>query len=155
LTNVLGQQAMLDYGWRIPFIIGGVFGFISVYLRRFTSETPIFQAMKAQATLSEKPPFRVLLEKHRVTLLVAMSFAAMAAVLTGAIQQFPVSFFTAYRNLPAETVTTVQTTLIFCGLSGNVLGGWLVSRGLPLLPAFLGSIAATVVCLFWTYLQTD
>ncbi|SUX09102.1 L-Proline/Glycine betaine transporter ProP [Campylobacter sputorum subsp. bubulus] len=40
-TSIIAQWA-----WRIPFIIGGIFGIISIYLRKFLSETPVFKAMQ-------------------------------------------------------------------------------------------------------------
>ena len=45
--------AALDgWGWRIPFLVGGLFGFVSLYLRRKLDETPMFlelRHMKEQA----------------------------------------------------------------------------------------------------------
>ena len=32
------------YAWRIPFLLGGLFGFITMYLRRWLHETPVFKA---------------------------------------------------------------------------------------------------------------
>lgn len=35
----LGGAAMAEWGWRVPFIIGAVFGFVVIYLRRALPET--------------------------------------------------------------------------------------------------------------------
>ena len=40
LTSVLPAEAVDSWGWRVPFLIGGVFGFVSLYLRRQLDETP-------------------------------------------------------------------------------------------------------------------
>ncbi|WP_238149097.1 MFS transporter [Arsenophonus endosymbiont of Aleurodicus floccissimus] len=40
------EQQIVDFAWRIPFIMGGLFGFIAVYLRRFLQETPIFKELR-------------------------------------------------------------------------------------------------------------
>ncbi|OCG26044.1 MFS transporter [Gilliamella sp. wkB108] len=55
--NVTPQQ-MIDWGWRLPFIIGGIFGLIAMYLRRWLKETPIFLAIqkRKQQELSKKLP---------------------------------------------------------------------------------------------------
>lgn len=37
---------MHDGAWRIPFIVGGIFGFIAMYLRQWLKETPIFLEMQ-------------------------------------------------------------------------------------------------------------
>src|SRR5680860_682584 len=40
LTSLLlGGEAMADWGWRVPFIIGAIFGIVVVYLRRSLPET--------------------------------------------------------------------------------------------------------------------
>jgi len=42
LNTTLSPAAMRDHGWRIPFFLGGVFGFLAMYLRRWLHETPVF-----------------------------------------------------------------------------------------------------------------
>ncbi|SEB63665.1 MFS transporter, MHS family, alpha-ketoglutarate permease [Paramicrobacterium humi] len=39
VTLVIGGDAMSDWGWRIPFIVGALFGFVILYLRRTLPET--------------------------------------------------------------------------------------------------------------------
>ncbi|WP_370939763.1 MFS transporter [Amycolatopsis sp. cg13] len=49
LSGVLTHEQMLSYGWRIPFILGGVFGIYSLYVRLRMRETEVFQASKKDA----------------------------------------------------------------------------------------------------------
>lgn len=54
---------MNSWGWRIPFIVGGIFGFIAMYLRRWLKETPIFLEMQKRAkeeTSKKLPVWNVL-----------------------------------------------------------------------------------------------
>lgn len=44
LQLTLGQQAVLDGAWRIPFLVAGPLGAISIYFRMRIEETPAFQA---------------------------------------------------------------------------------------------------------------
>ncbi|WOH18980.1 MFS transporter [Paenarthrobacter sp. GOM3] len=44
LQLTLGQAAMEDWGWRIPFLIAGPLGLIAVYFRSKIEESPQFQA---------------------------------------------------------------------------------------------------------------
>ncbi|KAF4410379.1 glycine betaine/L-proline transporter ProP [Streptomyces lycii] len=50
LTGWLGQPTMEDWGWRIPFLIGGPLGLIGLYLRMKLDETPAFQKLEAEKT---------------------------------------------------------------------------------------------------------
>lgn len=48
LTTALGDEGMLDWGWRIPFLIGGPIGVVGLYLRLKLDETPAFQKIAAE-----------------------------------------------------------------------------------------------------------
>lgn len=155
LTSLLGADAMNEWGWRIPFILGGVFGALSVYLRRFTSETPVFQEMKAQRMLAEQAPFKVVLAEHRRNLMLAMVLAAATTVIAAATQQYPMTFFTTVRGLPLDGVAGLVTMMISLTLVGNILGGLLVMwRLLPLLAGYIIFQIVTLACVFWAYSQT-
>ncbi|MGI5350426.1 MFS transporter [Streptomyces sp. CA-250714] len=49
LNTVLGDEQMLAWGWRIPFLIGGPIGVVGLYLRTKLDETPAFQQQQAQS----------------------------------------------------------------------------------------------------------
>ena len=40
MTSSLSQAAMLDWGWRVPFLLGVVLLFVGAYLRQNVEETP-------------------------------------------------------------------------------------------------------------------
>ncbi len=63
LSRVLTREEMASYGWRIPFIIGGVLAVVGVYLRRSLSETHQFEEHKEQAA-AVKHPLLLTLREH-------------------------------------------------------------------------------------------
>jgi MFS family permease len=70
--NHLFTRAQIAAGaWRIPFVMGGVLGFIAMWLRRWLAETPVFKELRKRAALSRRLPLRVVVKHH------------MQAVLTG------------------------------------------------------------------------
>jgi len=44
LSHWLGPDALEDWGWRVPFLFGGILGPIGLYMRRKLDETPSFKA---------------------------------------------------------------------------------------------------------------
>ena len=50
LTSSLGVDAVNAWGWRIPFLLGGLFGPIGFWLRREVDETPPFREIVAEGT---------------------------------------------------------------------------------------------------------
>ena len=59
------DQEILDYAWRYPFLLGGVFGVIGVWLRRWLSETPVFLALRERREQPVTFPLRTVLREHR------------------------------------------------------------------------------------------
>ena len=45
---LLGEQAMYDWAWRIPFLIAGPMGLIGLYLRSRMEDTPVFREIETQ-----------------------------------------------------------------------------------------------------------
>ncbi len=68
----LAPAQVLAWGWRLPFLLGGVFGFIAVWLRRWLSETPVFTAMRERKELSRELPLRAVLANHRDGVVLSM-----------------------------------------------------------------------------------
>ena len=71
--NVKFSQAQIVSGyWRIPFVLGGIFGFIAMFLRRWLNETPVFEEMRQRAALSRETPLRAVLRSHKRALAVSV-----------------------------------------------------------------------------------
>ncbi|MDB0153343.1 MFS transporter, partial [Acinetobacter baumannii] len=54
-----------DWAWRIPFIVGGIFGLVALYLRTYLKETPVFKAMQARKEISKEMPVKQVLKTHK------------------------------------------------------------------------------------------
>ncbi|MFL6414836.1 MAG: MFS transporter [Bryobacteraceae bacterium] len=69
--------------WRLPFLIGGVLGFIAMLLRRWLSETPVFQEMRRRAAASHKTPLRTILRTYKSAIAVSIlsTWMLTAAIL--------------------------------------------------------------------------
>jgi MHS family proline/betaine transporter-like MFS transporter len=66
----LGDQAMHEWGWRIPFLIAGPIGLIGMYVRSKMEDTPIFREEMASAERREPPGVGVLMRDYWRPLLV-------------------------------------------------------------------------------------
>lgn len=85
LMNFIYTPAELsDWAWRVPFVIGGVFGLISIYLRCFLQETPVFKKMRESKALA-KFPLEEVVKTSRFGIWISMF---ITWVLTGCIVVF-------------------------------------------------------------------
>jgi MHS family proline/betaine transporter-like MFS transporter len=60
----LGDTAMQDWGWRVPFLIAGPIGLVGMYVRSKMEDTPIFREEMAAAENRRPPTLAALLRHH-------------------------------------------------------------------------------------------
>ncbi|WP_247268119.1 MULTISPECIES: MFS transporter [Pseudomonas] len=128
LAQVFTPAEILDYAWRYPFLLGGVFGVIGVYLRRWLSETPVFMAMEAQREARVELPLRTVLREHRLAMLPAM---LLTCVLTSAVVVFvvitPTMMQKTFGMTASHTFALNALGIVFLNI-GCVIAGLLVDR---------------------------
>jgi len=128
LAQMFTPQEILDYAWRYPFLLGGVFGVIGVWLRRWLSETPVFLALRARQAQPVRFPLRRVLGEHRSALIPA---ALLTCVLTSAVVVLVVITPTVMQQrfgmTPGHTFALSSVGIVFLNI-GCVLAGLLVDR---------------------------
>jgi MFS family permease len=128
LAQAFTPEQILDYAWRYPFLLGGVFGVIGVWLRRWLSETPVFMAMQAQREAAVELPLRTVLREHRLAMLPAM---ILTCVLTSAVVVFvvitPTMMQKTFGMTASHTFALSALGIVFLNI-GCVLAGLLVDR---------------------------
>jgi len=65
IAVVFSRAEIANGIWRLPFLIGGVFGLTAMYLRRWLDETPVFEELRRRAALSRQLPLLAVLRDHR------------------------------------------------------------------------------------------
>lgn len=128
LARVFTPAEVLDYAWRIPFLLGGVFGVVGVWLRRWLRETPVFVAMQAQRENMQGLPLGQVLREHRQSLLPA---ALLTCVLTSAVVVLvvitPTVMQKSFGISASDTFALSAAGIVFLNI-GCVLAGMLVDR---------------------------
>jgi MFS family permease len=83
INKLFAPAEVIAYAWRIPFLLGGLFGLFAIYLRRFLEETPVFKEMHAKKALAEGMPLRTILREHRgaVALSMLLTWVLSAAIV--------------------------------------------------------------------------
>lgn len=120
------REEILGYAWRIPFIAGGLFGVISVYLRRYLSETPIFQEMAERKELSKEIPVVTVMKKHKwACVIVALMTWTLSTTVMVAILMTPVKILGGMYQLSSIDARVTGSIMALMLTIGCVLFGWL------------------------------
>jgi MFS family permease len=128
INSAFTPAEVVDFGWRIPFLLGGGFGLFAVYLRRFLAETPVFKQMHEARSLSEELPLKTILRGHAPAVLLAMGMTwVLSAAIVVVILFTPTYLQTVHHVTPR--VSSQANSLAIIGLTGGcVLFGWLADR---------------------------
>ncbi|SDV49849.1 MFS transporter [Chitinasiproducens palmae] len=128
INRSYSAEDLVAYAWRIPFILGGIFGFISVYLRRFLGETPVFKELEARRALAREMPVKTVLREHRAACLVTAALTwSLSTAIVVVILMTPTLLQKVYKITPqaalaANCAATLTLTL------GCILFGYLCDR---------------------------
>lgn len=126
--SFFGSAAMLSYGWRIPFVVGGALGLLGVQLRRKLRETPVFLALKERTPLVPEMPLKIVVRRHFRAVVISM---LCTWILSASVIMFMLMVPTILQlSHKVEPMTALIATVI-SSLSlalGVLLGGVLFDR---------------------------
>ena len=118
INTSMTPQALHDGGWRIPFLLGGVFGLMAMYLRRWLRETPIFIEMQQRKTLAEELPIKTVVMNHKKAVAISMLLTwLLSAGIVVVILMSPVWLQKQYGFAPALTLqgNSIATVMLCIG----------------------------------------
>lgn len=135
-----------DYAWRIPFIIGGIFGFFAVYLRRWLHETPVFEEMRQRKSLAQELPLKTVLRSHAGSVVLSMLITWMLTAAIVVVILLTPAFLQKLYGLAPATTLAANSVATFCLSIGCIVAGWASDRfgpGRVIVVGCLGLLAAT------------
>lgn len=147
LSWALGDETMLAWGWRIPFILAGPMGGVAIWIRMRLEDSPEFRALQAKRQTSPAPLREVIANYPRQLFFVMTSITLLASSF-----YLVLTYMTTYLNsiLGFDWATTFTYVIIggalgmvlmpVSGLISDKLGG--TRRGILIVSAIYLGIAA-------------
>ena len=145
IAKSFSEAEIHDWAWRIPFVVGGCLGFLTMYLRSYLKETPVFKAMQERKQLYQGLPVKEVLQNHRAAVGLGMLFTwfltACVVVLLLAMPQLLISTY-GYNRADAFVLQSMGIVMqvlgcVLFGLLADKIGGG---------KAMLIGCVATFVC---------
>ncbi|WP_136478778.1 MFS transporter [Pseudomonas sp. DG56-2] len=128
INTIYTTEEVADYAWRIPFLLGGVFGLFAVYLRRWLHETPVFAEMQARKALAEEVPLRAVLRDHRGAIVLSMLLTwLLSAGIVVVILMTPALLQSLYHITPLDSLKANSMAIVLLSL-GCIGTGALADR---------------------------
>lgn len=153
---VLNENLLGNKGWRAVWLLTSVFAFawLVVTAVSFFSHHKQHQVNRTVTPLDLTGIF------NRSTLMLAASFSCYSAVFLVAVSMMPTVWLQT-KGIPAETSSWWLSIIVAGCVVGNIIGGWLVTKGIPtskilaasfVIPTCLGGLAFLEFIPFWLQL---
>jgi MFS transporter, MHS family, proline/betaine transporter len=120
LMSLLSSAQMQDWGWRIPFYVGSLVGLIALAIRLRVRETPLFEQLRNQATIAQKPLLEALREQPRA-ILIAFAMSSYVAISYYLVVAFVPTYLQSFVGMDHVSALTIAT---LAGLLNIVLIPW-------------------------------
>jgi MHS family proline/betaine transporter-like MFS transporter len=107
LNTVMSPAEMGSWGWRIPFLLGGIIGPVGMYMRRTIDETPAYQRMAAAPAAAHDPTSPWLLAAR------AFGFTIVWTVCFYILLNYMPTYTQKYMNISASAALWANTIGLF------------------------------------------
>jgi len=126
----LGEENMRAFGWRIPFVIGGLLGLIALWMRLSLEETPVFKQVQKQIKNLTQP------QPSLLHLLIGQWRPCLQAI--GLVATFNIGYYVVVAYIPGylsnemghsiQFSNMVNLVATFCLVVTIPLFGWMADQ---------------------------
>ena len=126
---LLGEQALQQWAWRVPFVLSaGLLG-ISLWIRLKLDESPVFQRMQAERAVARAPIAEAFTGNNLKRMLLALVCILLAQGAVWYTGHFYVQFFLErVLKVDPRIGNRVVMVSVLLSVGGYVLFGWLSDR---------------------------
>lgn len=123
LQQTLPEQAMKEWGWRVPFLIGALGSVVVVYLRRTMRETATEESMKRKEAGSLKA-----LLQHKKAVLLTFTLTIGCSLFFYTFTAYMQKFLVVSAGIPAPTVSIIMACALVIFMICQPLFGMLADK---------------------------
>ncbi len=116
-----------SWAWRLTFLIGGLFAFFGIYIRRSLSESPVFKHISEQHRL-ERTPLKSAVTTYWRSCLMVFSIAAFDGALTYTLVAFLPIYLTTYLEISSADASFYNFAGLFACMVGCPLFGYYADK---------------------------
>jgi len=147
--TVLGEDAFIAWGWRIPFLVSSVLLLISVWMRAKLAESPAFKKLQEEGEVTTRPLREAFANKKNLKRVLIAFFGIMCA--QGAVWYFTFFYLQVFLEkslgIPAEIKDLLLIVMTVVSAPLYVYFGWLSDR-IGRKPVMVGGMLLALVLYF-------
>ncbi len=144
LNTTLGAEAMLEWGWRVPLLLGVVVAGVGIIIRRNLEETPSF-AKAQQSGETVQAPLRDTLVNNRGAVFTVLGITVYHAIASWVFLVYIVTYLSTVAKLPIGQALSINIWGLVVTLLVTPFVGLLSDR-FGRKPFLLASLVLTIIC---------
>jgi MFS transporter, MHS family, proline/betaine transporter len=150
LKSSLSDDALISWGWRVPFLLALPLGLIGLYLRLKIEDTPLFRALVKAADVSPTPIRSSLTEQFRW---IAVAFGATLSYGVGfyVVPSYMPTYLSKVTNFGVLSIFAVTAAVLLAHIIALPLWGALSDR-VGRKPVIMGGSIALVILTYPAFL---
>lgn len=150
ITHYLNTEQIYNFGWRIPFIIGGLLCFIAYQIRKKLHETKAFQNLKTR----DRFPFIELIHNHLKEVIIGTALVSIVATPITLVIIFMPTYLNKIVGLPIAGISnTILIATIICIFATYFMG--ILANKFNIVKLLIGGailiVIAAIICYFGIY----
>ena len=124
VASSLTEEALHQWGWRVPFVVGGLIAVAGWYVRTGVPESPAFESIRLAGGLSATP-IRDVFRSHRVAIAKIIGLVWLHGVALYLLFIYLTTYLVTVTTIPLETVLSLNTAcMTLLALSIPLFGAW-------------------------------
>ena len=146
---MMPEDAMMSWGWRIPFLLSALVLAVAYFVRTHLEETPVFEENEAETAERKAPALEVL--KKQPLDVVRVFFISFFSVVQSTFMVYALSYATEHTNIERSTMLLVNAVAMGISMITIPLAAMLGDR-IGRKPTLL---IGAVGCIITTYFYFD
>ncbi|WP_137009899.1 MFS transporter [Aquitalea aquatilis] len=128
INSSFSPAQISNWAWRLPFLVGSIFGLLAMYLRQWLQETPVFAEMQARKTLADELPLKTVLREHKRAVIISMLLTwLLSAAIVVVILMTP-TYLQKQFGMDAATTLKANSLATIALTAGCMLAGRIIDR---------------------------
>lgn len=127
VRSLMSPEHFLDFGWRIPFLLGIFIFFAGLYIRKHTTETPLFEDAKNRGEIT-RSPLKKVIKHHWFDMLISILINSTGSVLFYLVAIYLVSYLKVSRGFDEYLVSQLASSSYVLMAFFTVFVAWLSDK---------------------------
>lgn len=149
------DPSLASLAWRLPFLLGGIFGLFAAYLRRHLSESPLFEQIRKERQISKQVPLVTVIKDYRKQCAFAIAVVFCFSATGGVYFQYLPTYLMGQLHFSSTLVFKANIVGVLAFVLGMPMWGALRDRlGWARTIGINAALAAGIAIWFFNYLTT-